>query len=469
MKSAAPSHPSLRIVVLGTGYVGLVTAACFARLGHRVTGVDADAAKVDALRHGAVPIFEDGLQPLVSEQVRLGRLGFTSALDRALPGADLVVVAVGTPPAPSGATDLTALHRAVDGLGEAMPHPMTVAIKSTVPVGSTDEVHRRLHDRLGRRGLDWDVPVLSNPEFLREGTATNDFLCPDRVVIGARRVEDASVLDAAYAPLAARGVPLLHLSTRSAELCKYAANTMLATRISFMNEMADIAEATGADIEEVREGVGRDLRIGPAFLRAGIGYGGSCFPKDVGSLRHAARSRGLTPRLLDAVAATNESHLRWPLRQLSAAVGGDDGLRGLRVAVWGIAFKPGTDDVREAASGVVLRGLLDGGALVQAYDPVAMPNAVALYAGEARLRWCASATEALAGAHALLLLTEWPEFIAFPPARAAAAMHGTWVFDGRNVLPAAPWRAAGLELHQVGRPVAPVRSEARLGAARQTS
>lgn len=464
MKSASPSHPSLRIVVLGTGYVGLVTAACFARLGHRVTGVDADAAKVDALRHGVVPIFEDGLQPLVSEQVRLGRLGFTSALDRALPGADLVVVAVGTPPAPSGATDLFALHRAIDDLGDAMPHSMTVAIKSTVPVGTTDAVHQRLRERIGRRGLDWRVPVLNNPEFLREGTATQDFLCPDRIVIGAPSADDAAVLDAAYAPLTARGVPVLHLSTRSAELCKYAANTMLATRISFMNEMADIAEATGADIEEVREGVGRDLRIGPAFLRAGIGYGGSCFPKDVGSLRHTARTWGITPRLLDAVAATNDGHLRWPLRQLSAAVGGDDGLGGLRVAVWGIAFKPGTDDIREAASGIVLRGLLDGGAHVQAYDPVAMPNAVALYAGEPRLRWCASAAEALAGADALLLLTEWPEFIGFPPERAAAAMRGTRVFDGRNVLPAGHWAAAGLELHQVGRPVAPALSEAPLGA-----
>jgi UDPglucose 6-dehydrogenase len=284
------------------------------------------------------------------------------------------------------------------------------------------------------------------------------------VIVGTASADDAAVLDAAYAPLAARGVPVLHLSTRSAELCKYAANTMLATRISFMNEMADIAEATGADIEEVREGVGRDLRIGPAFLRAGIGYGGSCFPKDVGSLRHAARTCGLTPRLLDAGAATNDCHLRWPLRQLSAAVGGDDGLKGLRIAVWGVAFKPGTDDIRDAASGIVMRGLLDNGANVQAYDPVAMPKAIAVYAGEPGVRWCASAAEALEGAYALLLLTEWPEFIGFPPGRAAAAMAGRQVFDGRNVLPGGAWASAGFELHQVGRPMAPARREVALAA-----
>jgi UDPglucose 6-dehydrogenase len=327
-----------------------------------------------------------------------------------------------------------------------------VAIKSTVPVGTTDAMQRRLHRLLSHRRVVGPVPVLGNPEFLREGTATRDFLCPDRIIVGARRRRDAALLRHAFAPLVDQGVPFIVMRTRSAELAKYAANTMLAARISFINEMADIAEATGADIEEVRSGIGTDSRIGPAFLRAGIGYGGSCFPKDVSSLQHQARELGLDPRVLDAVALTNAAHLRWPVERLARELGGAWALKGLRAAVWGLAFKPGTDDLRAAASLVVVKSLLEAGADVRVYDPVAMRHAVQALPAHPALHCAASAADALAGADVMLLLTEWPEFVDFPPQRAAAALRGNLVLDGRNVLPAERWAAAGLRVLQVGRP-----------------
>ena len=450
----------MRIAVIGTGYVGLVSAACFAQLGHDVVGVDADVDKVHALQRGAIPIFETGLQPLVASRMAHGNLRFTHRIGEALDGAGLVVIAVGTPSDVAGATDLTALHRAVDDIGRVLMHRVTVAIKSTVPVGTCDAMEAALARALERRGLRWRVPVLSNPEFLREGTAAEDFLNPDRILVGARRRRDARVLERAFEPLTRRGVPLIAMSTRSAELSKYAANTMLASRISFINEMADIAEATGADIEDVRRGIGSDVRIGPSFLKAGIGYGGSCFPKDVSSLRHEAAARGISTEMLTAVARTNERHRQWPMARLARAYGGQAALAGLHVAVWGLAFKPGTDDLREAASLPTLDALLAAGAFVVAYDPVAMCNAVVNVRAHERLGWAANAADALGGADVLLLLTEWAEFVDFPPARVAEALRHRLVLDGRNALPVAQWAAAGLRVLQVGRPeVAPRRGD----------
>jgi len=433
------SHPSrtMRIAVIGTGYVGLVTAACFAQLGHDVIGVDADIDKVHALQRGAMPIFEAGLQPLVASRMAHGNLRFTPSLIEALNGVHLVIIAVGTPSDVSGATDLTALRRAVEDIGRALVHPVAVAVKSTVPVGTCDAVEALLCRALERRGLRWRIPVLSNPEFLREGTATEDFLNPDRIVVGARQRRDARVLERAFEPLTRRGVPMIVMSPRSAELSKYAANTMLAARISFINEMADIAEATGADIEEVRCGMGSDPRIGPAFLKAGIGYGGSCFPKDVGSLRHEALLHGVSPEMLAAVARTNERHRSWPMERLARAYGGRAALAGLHVAIWGLAFKPGTDDLREAASLPALEALLAAGAIVRAYDPVAMRNAVSVVRANDRLTWAADAADALVDADALLLLTEWPEFVDFPPARAAEALRTGSCSTGAT---RCPWR-----------------------------
>lgn len=446
------SHP-LRIAVIGTGYVGLVSAACLAHIGHHVTAVDSDAGKVHALQRGAIPIYEAGLQPLVAAQAREGRLLFSHATVDAVHGADLVFIAVGTPTDAQGGADLRALRRAVEEIAACIVHPLTVVIKSTVPVGTSDAARAALRGALARRGIDWEVPVLSNPEFLREGTATEDFLNPARILVGARTAHEAAVLGLAYEPLVRQGVPLIVMSPRSAELSKYAANTMLAARISFINEIADIAQATGADIEEVREGLGTDPRIGPAFLKAGIGYGGSCFPKDVSSLRNAARSLGVPTDLLAAVERVNERHRHWPVARLAQAYGGRKALRGLRVAVWGLAFKPGTDDLREAASLVVLQELVEAGAAVAAYDPVAMRNAVDLVPAHPLLEWRASAADALEGAHALLLLTEWREFIDFPPERVAEQLKDALVIDGRNALSAPRWEAAGLQVHQVGRPV----------------
>ena len=442
----------MQIAVIGTGYVGLVSAACFAHLGHDVVGVDADIGKVQALQRGAMPIFEAGLQPLVASRMADGNLRFTHRMDEAIERAELVVIAVGTPSDACGATDLSALNRAVEDIGRMLSHPSTVAIKSTVPVGTCDAVEAKLRRSLERRGMHWHVPVLSNPEFLREGTATRDFLMPDRILIGARHRRDASALIRAFEPLTQGGVPLIRMSTRSAELSKYAANTMLAARISFINEMADIAEATGADIEEVRCGIGSDARIGPAFLKAGIGYGGSCFPKDVSSLRHEAAAHGIAPAMLSAVAGTNERHRRWPVDRLARAYGGRSALNGLHVAIWGLAFKPGTDDMREAPSLPTVQSLLDAGAFVRAYDPVAMRNAVAVMGVHDRLAWAAGAADALAGADVLVLLTEWAEFVDFPPARVSEVLRHRFVLDGRNALPVARWVAAGLRVVQVGRP-----------------
>lgn len=456
MSDACPIAQPLRITVIGTGYVGLVSAACLAHLGHHVTAVDSDADKVRALNRGAIPIYEAGLQPLVAAQSRAGRLAFTDCTADAVHGADLVFIAVGTPSNADGAADLGALKQAIEEVASSIVHPVTLVIKSTVPVGTSDAARAAVRGVLARRGIDWEVPVLSNPEFLREGTATEDFLHPARILVGARSAQEAAPLRLAYEPLVRRGIPLIAMSPRSAELSKYAANTMLAARISFINEMADIAQATGADIEEVREGLGSDPRIGPAFLKAGIGYGGSCFPKDVSSLRHEAHVLGVATEMLAAVERVNARHRRWPVECLARAYGGRTALRGLRVAVWGLAFKPGTDDLREAASLVVLRELIDAGAHVAAHDPVAMRNAVAALAPHPRLEWRADAADALRDAHALLLLTEWREFIDFPPERVAEALRDGLVIDGRNALPASRWQAAGLQVHQVGRPVGDV-------------
>ena len=445
----------LRIVVIGTGYVGLVGAACLAELGHRVVALDADPQKVRALQHGCVPIHEPGLQELVDAHARSGRLAFTDRLEDALPGAELVFIAVGTPAEGSGATDLDAVTAAAASIGTLLRAPATVVVKSTVPVGTTERLHKLVAAELRARGHDWHAPVIANPEFLREGSAVRDFMRPDRILIGARDQSDAADLLRAYAPLLERGVPVLHLSPRSCELAKYAANAMLATRISFMNEMAAIAEGTGADVEEVRLALGGDPRIGPHVLHAGIGYGGSCFPKDVASLTHTAVQHGVRPTLLNAIEQANWRQKRWAFDRLQQFYAARGGLHGRCIAVWGLAFKPGTDDLREAPSLTLIEQLLDAGAHVAVYDPVAQLNAQRLLGDPERLRWCTHAAGALVGADALVLATEWDEFRRFAPAAAARALRDGLVLDGRNALDAAAWSAAWLYLQQVGRPGRP--------------
>jgi len=343
----------MRIAVLGTGYVGLVSAACLAELGHSVTAVDIDPARIELLRQGGMPLYEPGLAPLVAVHQATGQLGFTVDLGLALRDVDVVMIAIGTPPGSDGQADVSAVLHAAQAVGQQLQQAAVLVMKSTVPVGTSERVQALVQAQLKQRGLRFRVPVVSNPEFLREGTAVRDFLHPDRVIVGAARRADSELMHVLYGPLVARGVPLLVMDLRSAELTKYAANVMLAARISLINEIACIAEGAGADIEQVRLGLGSDKRLGPDFLRAGIGYGGSCFPKDVQALAQIAESVGQPARMLKAVHQVNEQQKRRLFERMVAHYGGAERLRGKRVAVWGLAFKPGTDDLREAPS---LRG-----------------------------------------------------------------------------------------------------------------
>ncbi len=449
---------SLRIAVVGVGYVGLVTATCLAKFGHRVCAVDIDAHKVESLQRAQLPIHEAGLAELVAEQVGAKRLRFTCDFEAAMAQAELVFIAVGTPARDDGSTALEAFDDVITRLCALPRRPRVVALKSTVPVGTTRRVQAALDAAGGGSS------AISNPEFLREGSAVQDFLAPDRILVGSDEAGAAAWLLRAYRPLIERGTPVVTMDTRSAELAKCAANAMLASRISFVNEIAAIAAATGADIERVCDGIGSDRRIGRDFLQAGLGYGGSCFPKDVAALRYTARTLGIDTAMLDAAERVNRHQRGWLLEALQRELGG--ALCGLRAAVWGLAFKPGTDDMREAASLTLVRRLRRAGASLALYDPVAMDNARRLLPRDPQIRWCASADAALQGADVLLLVTEWPEFRSIAPQRMADALRLRLVCDGRNTLDPVACAAAGLRLVQVGRPV---REAAQLGAATDAS
>lgn len=447
---------ALDIVVIGTGYVGLVTAACLARCGHRVTAVDIDAAKIERLSRGDIGMHEVGLPELVQAQVGASRLRFTTDCDVALKGADLIFVAVGTPARTDGSTDMRAVDDVVRCLAGVVRAPSVVVLKSTVPIGTAACVGKTLASSCGEH--EQPASVLSNPEFLRQGCAVNDFMSPERVLIGDDSPDSGArdLLATAYAPMIAAGVPVLTMDTRSAELSKHAANAMLATRISFVNEIAAIASATGADIERVCEGIGSDQRIGRHFLRAGLGYGGSCFPKDVSALRETARQHKLRSDVLLATERVNSRQRCWAFDALRRDAGSYGRLRSSRVAVWGLSFKPGTDDMRSAPSVPLIERLVRAGVSVTVYDPFAMNNARRELSDQRRIVWAESAEDALHGADALMLVTEWPEFLAFDPARAAHSLRLRTVYDGRNALDAPAWAAAGVRVVQVGRPCANV-------------
>ena len=445
-RQGAAVGTAMKIAVIGVGYVGLVTAACLAKFGHRVMAVDVDADKVDALQHGRPTIHEVGLGELLRAQLAAGRLGFGCDVAAAMAEAEIVFIAVGTPARSDGSAALEAFDAVIAQL-QALPRaPATIVLKSTLPVGTA----RRVQAALAAGGSE----VLSNPEFLREGSAVQDFLAPDRIIIGSDDPAGAAsaCLLRAYRPLVEQGVPVLTMDTRSAELSKCAANAMLAARISFVNEIAAIAAATGADIERVCDGIGSDRRIGRQFLQAGVGYGGSCFPKDVAALRHTAREHRLRAELLDATERVNRRQHRWPLAALRRDFGNGEALRGLHAAVWGLSFKPGTDDMRDAPSVPLIERLCRAGVELTLYDPAAMDNARQCLPVSAKLHWADSAAVALEQADVLLLLTEWPEFVSFAPERAAAKLRLRIVYDGRNALDRVTWRAAGLRLVQIGRP-----------------
>ncbi len=435
--------------MIGAGYVGLVTGTCFAEVGNDVLCVDVDAARIDILNRGGVPIHEPGLAELIKRNVDAGRLAFSTDVAAGVAHGTMQFIAVGTPPDEDGSADMQYVIAAAREIGRRMDGWKVIVDKSTVPVGTADRVRATIAEELAARGATFDFAVVSNPEFLKEGAAVDDFMRPDRIVIGADDERAISAMRAVYAPFQRNRERLLVMDVRSAELTKYAANAMLATRISFMNELANLAERLGADIEMVRQGIGSDPRIGWHFLYPGAGYGGSCFPKDVKALQYTAQQHGLPLQLLHAVEAVNEAQKRVLVDKIVARLGAD--LAGRRFALWGLAFKPDTDDMREAPSRVIIDALRERGAHVVAYDPVAMDEARRIYADADRVTLAASPSAALAGADGLVVVTEWKEFRSPDFARMRAALRTPLVFDGRNLYDPAEVRAAGLEYFGIGR------------------
>ncbi len=419
----------MNIAIIGTGYVGLVTGACLAELGIRVSCVDSDADKVNALRQGGIPIYESGLEAIVRRNVQADRLRFSTRLEEVLPDAELVFIAVGTPPGEDGAADLRQVVEVARTIGRHMRAYKLVVTKSTVPVGTSERVRRAIQGELDGRGLRLDFDVASNPEFLKEGDAVDDFMKPDRVVIGVDSPRARELMTRLYKPMLLNNFRVLFMDIPSAEMTKYAANAMLATRISFMNDIANLCARVGADVGMVRLGIGSDTRIGKQFLYPGCGYGGSCFPKDVKALMQTGREHGYPMRVLEAVEAVNDSQKRLMFAKFHDYFGGD--VRGRRVAVWGLSFKPGTDDMREAPSLVLIESLLAAGCDVCAYDPVAM--------GEARRRLGPSVTyardvyESALHADAIFHVTEWKEFRMPSWEVIRRSMRTPLIVDGRNV------------------------------------
>ncbi len=443
----------MRITVIGTGYVGLVTAACLAELGHRVTGVDVDQAKIESLARGEVSILEPGLSELVTHHLHHGRLAFTTDMTWACAGVDAVFIAVGTPTVGPGFAELGYVLSAARAIGEHLDGPATVVVKSTVPPGTSVRVRDTVCATMAVRGVSYRIDVASNPEFLREGSAVQDFLAPDRVVIGAAEPSAMACMQDIYAPLLARGHRLLKMDLVSAEMAKYAANAMLAVRISAVNELASIAEACGADFEEVRSVLASDHRIGENFLAAGAGYGGSCFPKDMRALARLAHEAGVGTPLINATESVNLRARERIYEKIERWAELRGGLRRCTVALWGLSFKPGTDDVREAPALTVLRMLLDAGSRVQAHDPAALNAARRLIGDPPRLTWSASPQEALRGADTLVLLTEWPQYREFSAECVAQCLADRVVFDGRNALDVRAYRKCGITVVGVGRPL----------------
>jgi UDPglucose 6-dehydrogenase len=431
----------MKVVMVGTGYVGLVTGTCFADSGNDVTCVDVNAAKIDMLNRGEVPIYEPGLEEMIRRNVRGGRLKFTTDLSGPVRAARCVFLAVGTPQANDGAADLRYIFAAAEAIAPHVSPEAVVVVKSTVPVGTNERVAALLREKTGR-----EVDVASNPEFLKEGCAIDDFTKPDRVVVGVTRDEVGEVLLELYRPFLRTDHPFILMNRESAEMTKYVANCLLATKISFINEMANLCERVGADINDVRRGIGHDQRIGFAFLFPGVGYGGSCFPKDVRALHHTARQKGMTMTMLDAVDQINDRQKSVLFGKLRAHFGGD--LRGRRIAVWGLAFKPRTDDIREAPSLVLLRQLLEAGAQPHVHDPVAMPNVQAEF-GDAVV-YHPHHYDTLDGAEALAIVTEWNEYRTPDFDYLKHKMKAPVIFDGRNLYNPAKMVARGFTYSGIG-------------------
>lgn len=440
----------MKVTAIGTGYVGLVTGACLAEMGNHVVCLDVDAEKIRVLNDGGIPIHEPGLQEVVRRNVAAGRLQFTTDVDHAVQHGTLLFVGVGTPPDEDGSADLQYVVAAARAIGQRMTDYKVIVDKSTVPVGTADRVRAAIQQELDERGRgDMPYAVVSNPEFLKEGAAVEDFMKPDRIIVGSDDEQATLLMRAIYAPFNRTQDRMLVMDVRSAEFTKYAANAMLATRISFMNELALLAEKLGADIELVRRGIGSDPRIGYQFLYAGAGYGGSCFPKDVKALVRTAADLGLPLKVLTAVEAANERQKRVLVDKVVERFGED--LAGRRFAVWGLAFKPDTDDMREAPSLVVLDELTRRGATVLAYDPVSMPEAARVLGPRDDVRLVRRAEEALQGADALLVLTEWKEFRTPDFDAIKAALKQPVILDGRNLYDPRLMKTLGFSYSGIGR------------------
>ena len=439
----------MRVTIFGTGYVGLVTGTCLAEVGNDVLCVDIDAAKIARLERGEIPIYEPGLEPLVRANRASGHLKFTTDAVAAVAHAQVIFIAVGTPPDEDGSADLTHVLTVARTIGATLTRYAVVVNKSTVPVGTADAVRAVVAGALAARGSDVAFDVVSNPEFLKEGDAVQDCLRPDRIVVGADSARAIEVLKVLYAPFNRNHERIVLMDVRSAELTKYAANAMLATKISFMNEIANIAEQVGADVEQVRRGIGSDPRIGYHFIYPGAGYGGSCFPKDVKALEYTARQHGHEPRLLSAVEAVNAAQKK----KLFALVERhfDGHLAGRTIALWGLAFKPNTDDMREAPSRTLLEQLWTAGANVRAYDPEAATETARLYGARKDLVLCDQQYAALEGADALVIVTEWKAFRSPDFERVRTRLKQPVIFDGRNIFEPKTVEAAGLAYYGIGR------------------
>ena len=439
----------MRITVIGTGYVGLVSGTCLADVGNDVLCLDLDVEKIRLLQEGSIPIFEPGLEWMVKRNVAAGRLRFTTDIEEAVGHGLLQFIAVGTPPDQDGSADLDSVMAGARNVGRFMTEYKVVVNKSTVPVGTAEQVSAVIADELAQRRLTIEYSVVSNPEFLKEGAAVDDFMKPDRIVVGGQDARALDLMRELYAPFQRNHERLLIMDVKSAELTKYAANAMLATRISFMNDLANLSESLQADVELVRKGIGSDPRIGFDFLYPGVGYGGSCFPKDVQALLRTARAAGHELKVVQAAEEVNQAQKAVLTQKIVKRLGED--LSGMTIALWGLAFKPNTDDMREAPSRVLIAELLARGARVRAYDPAATREAQRIFAGETRIEFASMPMEALKGADVLAIVTEWKEFRAPNFAAMKSLLKTPVIFDGRNLYDLAVPRRAGLEYFSIGR------------------
>ncbi len=439
----------MKISVIGTGYVGLVSGTCFAQMGNKVTCVDIDERKIEKLKQGIIPIYEPGLDDMVQENYKKGTLSFTTDVKNAIANSLITFIAVGTPMGEDGSADLQYVLAVAKSIGESMQEYIVVVDKSTVPVGTADKVRATIQSELDRRGVDIRFDVVSNPEFLKEGAAIHDFMHPDRVVIGADSDKALQIMHDLYAPFMKHHDRFIGMDIKSAEMTKYAANAMLATKISFMNEISNICERVGADVNKVRNGIGSDSRIGYSFIYPGCGYGGSCFPKDVQALAKTAKDFGYTPRILDAVEAVNHEQKTVIANKVIKRFG--ENLDGMTFAVWGLAFKPETDDMREASSITIINELTSRGAMVVAYDPKARHEAENYYLkSNPNVAYVDSKYEALSGADALILVTEWQEFRSPDFDEMKKLLKNPVFFDGRNQFDKERMKAMGFEYFQIG-------------------